>query len=393
MLPGGARSIMWHCTRSLALSTLLHEWRRYLAAVIALAVAGLLVLCMTGLFMGMGRTFTATIDRSPAQVMVLPPDSVSLFENNRGQPRRLIPGIYSHPDVIEVQPLNGSFGFWSNFPKVGQRALGRGVQVIIVDPVEGSVTLPADFDEGLIQALREPFAVVIDQSTLGKLGVQLGDNAKINGRTVRVRATTTSYPSIFQAFVFMSRQTAKLLWLTYEGPRVGPLLVKIREPSRAQQVAAELNVLGKGQYRAWSRDDLSKVSQRFMLKEGGVTMMIGFAIVVGIFIGIVISWQTLQGAILANMKEFASLRALGVSLWSLRRIVMELSLWVGLAGLIFTAVLTGVVGAVAQAFSVPMHFPLFIVGPVALTLLFIALGSGVLSLGALKRSQPADLLR
>jgi len=42
--------------------------------------------------------------------------------------------------------------------------------------------------------------------------------------------------------------------------------------------------------------------------------MIGFAVVVGTFIGIVITWQTLQGALLANIKEFASLRALGVSM-------------------------------------------------------------------------------
>ena len=82
---------------SLAVSTLLYEWRRYLAAVIALAVAGLLVLSMAGMFMGMGKTFTATIDRSPAEVMVLPPQAVTLFANNGGQPRRIIPGPVCAP--------------------------------------------------------------------------------------------------------------------------------------------------------------------------------------------------------------------------------------------------------------------------------------------------------
>jgi putative ABC transport system permease protein len=42
---------------------------------------------------------------------------------------------------------------------------------------------------------------------------------------------------------------------------------------------------------------------------------------------------------------------------------------------------------------VPMDFPLFIDLPVAIALLLIALGSGALSLGVLKKSQPADLLR
>ncbi|HLQ13194.1 MAG TPA: ABC transporter permease [Steroidobacteraceae bacterium] len=378
---------------SLALSTLIYEWRRYLAAVVALAVAGLLVLAMTGMFMGMSKSFTATVDRSPAQVMILPPDSDSLFGNNSGQPRRNIPEIYEHPDVLEVQPLNGNWAFWSNFPKEGQTAKGDGVRVIIVDPVKGAVTLPNDFGDDIIQALQEPYAVVVDRSSLGKLGVQLGDKAKMDGITVWVRALTAGYPSMFNSAVFVSRQTAKLLFHNDDGPRVGALLVKIKNPSRAKQVAAELNILAKGHFKAWSREDLSVANQRSMLKEGGIVVMIGFAVVVGAFIGIVITWQTLQGALLANIKEFASLRALGVSMGSLRLIVMELSLWVGLAGLTLTAALTGMVGVLARAFGVPMDFPLFLDVPVAVTLLLIAALSGVLSLGVLKKSQPADLLR
>jgi putative ABC transport system permease protein len=130
-----------------------------------------------------------------------------------------------------------------------------------------------------------------------------------------------------------------------------------------------------------------------MLKDGGVSVMIGFAVVVGTFIGIVITWQTLQGAILANIREFASLRALGVSMGQLRLIVMELSIWVGLAGLSLTAVLISGVGMLARSFGVPMDFPLFVLIPVSVTLLAIAMLSGALSLGVLKKSQPADLLR
>jgi putative ABC transport system permease protein len=378
---------------SLALSTILYEWRRYLAAVIALAVAGLLVLAMSGMFMGMSKSFTATVDRSPAEVMILPAEADSLFGNNSGQPRRLIPEIYRDSDVLEVQALNLNFTFWSNFPQEGQTAKGLGVQVIVVDPVHGAVTLPSDFGDDLIQALQEPYAVVVDGSSLGKLGVQLNDKAKMNGYTVWVRGTTSGYPSMFNALVFVSRQTAKLIRVYDDGPRVGPLVVKIKNPGSAGQVAADLNAMSNGQYKAWSREALSLASQKSMLKEGGIVVMIGFAVVVGAFIGIVITWQTLQGAILANVKEFASLRALGVSMGSLRLIVMELSLWVGVAGLLLTALLTAAVWVLAKTSGVPMDFPLFIDIPVAITLLIIAVLSGALSLGVLKKSQPADLLR
>lgn len=378
---------------SLALSTLIYEWRRYLAAVIALAVAGLLVLAFTGMFMGMAKSFTATIDRSPAHIMVLPPKATSLFGNSGGQPRRIIPMLFQHPDVAEVMPLAGNWAFFSNFPEDGKPPKSDGVQVIIIDPVPGAVTLPTDFDQATIEALQEPYAVVMDQSNLAKLGVKVGDRAKMNGRTVRVKATVTGYPNMFNSMVFTSRQTARLLGLVNEGPRVGPLLVKIKHPAQVRQVAAELNVIGGGLYKAWPREDLSQANQASMLQEGGITIILGFSVLVGIFIGIVITWQTLQGAILANIKEFASLRALGVSMGSLRLIIMELSFWVGVAGLVFTFALTALIALLAKAGSVPMDFPIWLCVFVTVMLLTIAVLSGFFSLGILKKSQPADLLR
>jgi putative ABC transport system permease protein len=239
---------------SLALSTLLYEWRRYLAAVIALAVAGLLVLAMTGMFMGMSKSFTATIDRSPAVIIVLPPQADSLFGDNNGQPRRNIPMVYQDSEVVEVQPLSLNWAFWSNFPKDGQTAKGNGVQIVVIDPTPGAVTLPTDFGDDLIQALEQPYSVVIDRSSLGRLGVQLGDAAKLNGNRVWVRAVTDHYDSLFNASVFMSPQTAKLLNLSSDGQRVGALMVKIKNPAMSRQVVAELNPRRDGA-RPPARDD------------------------------------------------------------------------------------------------------------------------------------------
>jgi putative ABC transport system permease protein len=198
---------------------------------------------------------------------------------------------------------------------------------------------------------------------------------------------------MFGQMVFMSQQTAKLLGVIREGPRVGALLVRIRDPKRAPQVVAELNQMSKGQFKAWTRAQLSATSEASILKEGGISVILIFAVLVGFFIGIVITWQTLQAAILANIKEFASLRALGVAMGSLRLIIVELSFWVGVFGLIVTALLVFVISLIAKAFSIPMDFPLYIDIPVSLILLLIAMVSGLFSLGVLKKSQPADLLR
>jgi putative ABC transport system permease protein len=386
---------------SLALSTLIYEWRRYMAAIVALAFAGLLVLSVVGLFMGIGQAFNAPIERSPADVMVLGPKATALFGGGAGLPRRIIPQIYMHPGVAEVMDLEGGGGLWQNDPNAGSKtgkastdqAQRSFVQTISVDNREGSVTVPTDFGPDVRTALDEPYAVAIDSTAMRSLGVKLGDKASLNGHTIKVRYILHGYANVAQAMVFMSRQTARLIGLGNTGPRVGPLMVKLKDPSQATKVRDELNAHAYDQYRAWTRPELAAANQQQLLKNNIIGIMLIGGLVLGGFVGTVITWQTLRGAIFANIKEFASLRALGVSMGSLRWIIMELSFWVGIAGLGFTAVLTWAMTMLANFGGLPMAYPLTWVITVVIMLLLIAMLSGFLSLGILKKSQPADLLR
>ena len=129
------------------------------------------------------------------------------------------------------------------------------------------------------------------------------------------------------------------------------------------------------------------------MKEQIIGLFITATVIIGAFIGVAITSMTLRGAILSSIKEFASLRALGVPMNALRGIVLELSLWVGVAGFMVTAVLTFGVYLLALKGGVPMGFPLFWDIFVAILLLVIAGLSGLFSIGMLKKSQPADLLR
>jgi len=158
-------------------------------------------------------------------------------------------------------------------------------------------------------------------------------------------------------------------------------------------VVDQLNATSHGLYKAWTRAALSKANQNAIMGEQIIGIFLGFSLFLGLLIGVGITSQTLRGAILASIKEFASLRALGVSMGSLSRIVLELSLWVGVAGLLATAVFTFGVYLLATNLGMPMGFPIPWVIAVAVLLTVISILSGIFSLGVLKKSQPADLLR
>ncbi len=375
-----------------------------MAAVMALALSGLLVLGMAGVFIGIGKGFMATIERSSADVFVLQPGARSIIGGPSGVPRRFIPMVYNHPDVVEVMPLDGSGGSFQSLQEVDptKSAADRAregaprqnfVQASIIDTTPGAVTIPTDYSPALVEALRQPYTVAIDETAVKSLGVKLGDKALYNGRTVTVVGILRGYPNMMQQTVVMSRDTLRMVGQADTGPRVGPLMVKIRNPADAERVVADLNAAGGGQWKAWTRDELAAANQGAMFDEGPLIIILGGVTFVGIVIGVAITWQTLRGAIMANIKEFASLRALGVGMGSLRWIVVELSFWVGVVGVAAAVLLTWLVALFAASQGVLIALQPDAIMMVGGGLIAIAMVSGMLSLGVLKNSQPADLLR
>jgi putative ABC transport system permease protein len=379
---------------SLALATLLYEWKRYSAAMVALAFSGLLILAQVGMFTGIVKAISASIDRSPADLMILAPKNESLINSGPdGLPERVQPMIYLNPQVTEVESLDGDGARWVNTPEPGKKAVTTFVNTFDVDPRPGSVTLPVDYPESIRLALLEPYAVVLDKTAQARLGTHLGAAATLNSKTVHVRGLLENYPNVDQPTVYMSRDTMRLLGMGPKNGKTGPLMVRIKDPLQVQTVVDQLNAVSHGAYRAWTKAALAKANEKALMGEQIIGIFLGFSLFLGLLIGVGITSQTLRGAILASIKEFASLRALGVSMRSLSAIVLELAVWVGVAGLIFTALFTFGVYLLASNFGMPMGFPMPWVITVAILLTVISILSGLFSLGVLKKSQPADLLR
>lgn len=379
---------------SLALSTLIYEWRRYLGAVIALGLAGLLVLAEVGFFMGIGKSVTATIDAAPAEIMILGKNAESLLNDSGRIPRRVQPILYLNPEIVGVAEMTGNGGQLQNDPGPGKKKKQTGVQIWGVDPYPGSLTMPRDFDDRTRMALMEPYAIAVGKASLKTLGVKLGDHATINGKTVRIAAVLDGYTDIMNPTVIASRQTVRLI--APRGPTTpmsGPLYVRIKDPSKAEQVRDQLNAVPNRPYKAWTREELSRANETALFQESAVGILLGFSVFIGVIIGVAITSQTMRGAIMANIKEFASLRALGVSMGALRISILELSWWVGVAGLGMTALLVSGLAALAAKGGVVMAFPLPAVSIIGGFLMVIALLSGLMAIGVLKKTQPADLLR
>lgn len=372
---------------SLARATLLHDWRRYLAAVLATAFSALLILVQFALLLGMFGTVTTVVDRARAALWITSPDLPSL-DLGREIPRRLEPLARRHPAVASSEPLHYGLGEW-------RTPLGTKVTATVIgyDLRPGGLGLPLAL-ASLAARLAEPQAVLIDEADQVKLGVRAGGVAELNGRRVRVVGLVQGFRAIGGVNVLASMETFRHLGLVPPsgGDSVSFLLLGLRPGEEAERTRDGLRNDLRG-VSVWTARELSLRSRRYWLLESGAGAGAGFSSLLGLVVGVAITSQTLRGAILASLREFATLRALGVPARSLAGVVLEQSLWVGLAGLTLATLGLGGVALLGRALGVALEFPAWLFASTAVFSLAIALLSGLLALRPLYAAEPAELLR
>jgi putative ABC transport system permease protein len=374
---------------ALARKTLLHEWRRFLPAMLAVGFAGLLQLLQIALVLGIFGSTSLYITGSSADVWIGYPGTQSV-----GQGRSIDADVESRilmdPAVERVEPYLWVDGDWR-----GPRNTG-GVSVFVsgIDTRADGLMFAKALAPELRARLRAPDAVVVDRSELDQLGVASGQTATINGHQVHVVGITTGLRALGGVNVLTSLDTARLL----DGDPVddGPtyLVAKIRDPQQAEAVAARLlGSTGFGPYTTWSARDFANRSVRYWLFDTGAGAGVLFLAGIVFLVGAVITSQTLVAAVNGSVREYAMLNALGVGVAALRRVVLEQAFWVGALGLLGA----GALGMALMLLARGQDVPVVLTVPAALACVILVLGlaavSGLAAMRSLRHADQATLLR
>lgn len=397
---------------SLARATLLYEWRRFLAAVLAVAFSGLLVLVQLALLVGMFGTVAVYIDESNADLWVGFTGTQSI---DLGKPfnAQVETRLHIHPAVADVEPFIFAQSDWRT-PK----GANLYAYLLGIDPAADAMAFANVLPPATRALLLEPMTVIIDEADREKLGVTLDDStgsiagnttasttgtastvsnfAEIGGRRVKVVAAVTGLRAIGGVNIVTSLSSARTIdgSAARERQEVSYFLLRLKPGADAETVRSELTPRGQVKpFQVWTAAEFSRHSQLYWLTESGAGAGFAFSTLLGLLVGIIVTSQTLMAAITASIREYATLRALGVARASLRAVVLEQSFWIGVAGLALTAGLSVLIAAIARAAFVAMVFPVWAIALTAALILIIALGSGLLALRALGRADPAALLR
>jgi putative ABC transport system permease protein len=370
---------------SYSLLTLWNERPRYLPAVMAVAFSALLLAMQTGLLWGSLAVVSIPVDHAPADIWVGSPDLDSV-EVGQPIPQRWAARL-SLPEVERFEVYQRGFTEW-------HRPGGGSLLCMVIGSHLHDRSLGAvrELTPELRARLHEPGSVVVDAADLGQLGLTrgVGECVEVGRQRVRVVGLVRGLKGMTVPYAFCSLETARRL-LNIPADQATYLLARCHDPAAAVGVVRTLRRYSN--LSAFTKDELSFRSRCFWLFKTGAGVVLGVTTVLGLFVGAVITCQTLYGATVASLREFAVLSALGIPRWRMAAAVLAQSFWVGLAGLLVAAPLT--VGCVylAAVCGAKVLLSVWGVAGAGVITLVTALASGLVALRSLRLVEPALLLR
>ena len=371
-----------------ALTVIWFEFRRYLAAVLVVAAGTALMGLQFCIMIGLISLVSTPIDKSSAEIWVTSQDTPSC---DLAAPisRDWVNRVWDAPGVVATDEVIMHYTTWHN-PERGN-ALSVVLGFNVTDGSLGPVKMLTPEQRILLTELG---TVVVDYRERERLGVwKVGEVGEIAGQRVRVVGFTYGLSSVTGPYILCSLETARkcLYYTGLDSSKVTFILARCRSPKMVPEAVRSLQ--SESGIAAYSAYDFSEKSRWYWLVMTKAGLAVGFVALLGLCVGAMIASQTLYSATLALSKELALLRALGAPLRRIMRFVMYQATVIGLAGVFLgLAMMEGMVWLAERMGAHPyMNWELR-TGSAAAILLMV-LGSGVVALLSLRRTEPIQLLR
>ncbi len=309
---------------SIAIKMLQDDVAKFIGLVLGVAFATLLVTNQGGIFASILQQSTKAIDEfTDVDVWVMKPE-VESIDTGIAIPYVLLGRVRSVTGVDWALPFYISGGRLKT-----EHGLRRNVTIYGVDD-QSFFGLPKEMILGDPNDLVEPESIVLDvaayRSYFPDQALRLGDIVEIGSRRSRIVGLCVSN----WTGVVYTRLSNALLLEGQPGKMTTFMLVKAKAGSDPEELAQMItNLTG---LKAETRASFSTKTINYMYKTSGMIEAFGTTIIIGLFVGAVIVGQTFSMFVNDNLKQFAALKAIGVSNYTILYMLFLQSLLVTVIG-------------------------------------------------------------
>lgn len=389
--------------KSLARSNVGFHWRLFLSAVSVLALSGCLIYVAVGISAANIRSFSAYERSVDVDLYIRAPGGGNALQE-------LLNEIDLYEDIERAEPYFGR-------PRVRPVKIYDETKRLAIAEIElgdGIMLVPKFISADAKRALSIPGSIIVSSTLEEKHGFEMGDILWNSDDSFGLEiigffdaALNRGFMGARTGYGFVSPETGRLfspssrsVSVQFGGASLSigrrPIMVGVGvPPSTFPELAMQrLNEQFKGtQLEAMTPQDFGRQMSLDAILENkqfqGFLVVGVFAVLIPLFIIV----QTLRSAILAQSQQFATMRALGIPSRHLISTAMEQAFWVGILGIgVSYCVMLGVKAGLLT-WSIDMYVTPTVVGYVSGTILVAALVAGIISLTAIFKMKPQDLLR
>jgi putative ABC transport system permease protein len=292
-----------------ALRMLIGDRSKYFGLVFAIAFCTFLLENQTSIFANiMRRTASQILDVTDAEVWVMDPqteywDQTKALKDTDLTRVRGVPGVAWAVRLFKGNP-------------VAKTLSGKFAVSILIGLDDATLSgAPRKMLLGSWERLREPDSVVIDQAGYVLLypgePLELGRILEMNDHRVTVVGISDASPPFLSAPVMHTRYSEALNFLGRERAQLSFIIARAMEGTSPEQLATR--IAGATALRARTTRQFMGDCITYYMKNTGIPVNFGITILVALVVGTVVAGQTFYLFTVENLKQFGTLKAMGVT--------------------------------------------------------------------------------
>ncbi len=378
----------------LAWRQMTRDRKRFAAAMAGVTFGIILMLYQLGMYTGAMRMVVFPHDALKGD-LIITSSNYEYFYINRPFTKRILYQLQGIPGVASVAPLSVEHIKWKD-PANG---IDKFVGILAINPAQNPFVLPDVINQaGLLtngenvlfdgKSAKRDFGNII--TAFHKQGEV---TSEMEHRRVRVKGLFDMGQTLAATgHVITSDETLGRINPTRPANMINFGLVTLKPGVNSQQVRDHLTAFLPKDVRVVTRDQFRNQEKRYWLSRTPIGFVTLAGMLVGMLVGAIVVYQILYTDVTDHLREYATLKAMGISDIFLYRIIMTESLILLVASVLPSMILTGsLFYATRHSAGIPAELIFSEVSTVFVLAAGMCVFAGYLATRKLKTADPADI--
>jgi putative ABC transport system permease protein len=298
----------------LALSMMFHDRAKLAGTLLGVVFATVLMIQQLGTFLGLLYKNTQFVDNTQADLWIVPPGTSQV---QAGQPisismlyqARTVPGVaWAEPLLLGGAAVQR--------PQGGQEAV-----TLVGTSLPRSAGGPFSMVSGSADSIADPATVIFEQAKRVDLGdLNVGSVRELSGKRVVVGGFTWGLEPFGPPYAFASYETARDVLRTPDD-QTSYVLVGVEPGADLAAVQAELQARVGKSAEVYTQQAFHDAILGYLVRaQLGITF--GTSTAFALIVGFVIVALSMFSAVVDNVREFGTLKAIGATTFGLTKLLM-----------------------------------------------------------------------